>query len=275
MTLCATLSTLVYAPGPADEPDPAKWKLKSSEAILDLRVCDPAVGSGAFLVAACRFLADRVVEAWTAENSPLVAELSAQVPPEGEVDDLTIEARRRVAERCLFGVDRDPMAVEMAKLSLWLTTMARERPFSFLDHALRVGDSLLGVTHLEQVLRFHIDPAEHKQFFLAGTVVPAVRHAIGLRRHVEASPVRDHRDAEAKAMLLAQANTALQAVNVVADLIVGAAFLSSTPGNGDLKSRLREVESALTIAGGAIPRGCGAFAIAIRRVAAWCFSPTT
>jgi hypothetical protein len=85
------LEPLVYDPGPQNEPDPTKWKLKSAAAILDLRICDIAVGSGAFLVAACRYLADRVVEAWTAERNPVVAELSAQVPPEGEVDDLTIE----------------------------------------------------------------------------------------------------------------------------------------------------------------------------------------
>ena len=81
-------------------------------------------------MAACRYLGDRLVEAWTFEQHPLVAQLRGDTAAEGETDDLTIEARRRVAERCLFGVDRDPMAVEMAKLSLWLTTMAHDRPFT-------------------------------------------------------------------------------------------------------------------------------------------------
>jgi len=80
----------------------------------------------------------------------------------------------------------------MAKLSLWLTTMARERPFSFLDHALQPGDSLLGITNLEQVLRFHMDPTHQKQLPLAGTINPAVEEAVALRRRVEATPVRDH-----------------------------------------------------------------------------------
>lgn len=242
------LEPLVYEPGPASEPDPTKWKLKPSDAILDLRVCDPAVGSGAFLVAACRFLADRIVEAWTAEESPLVGELSAQVPPEGEVDDLTIEARRRVAERCLFGVDRDPMAVEMAKLSLWLTTMARERPFSFLDHAIQSGDSLLGVTDLEQVLRLHMDPERHKQLPFAGSIIPAIQRAVELRRRVEAVPVRELREAEEKARLVREADQAIAPVRVVADLIVGAALVTAVPGNGTIDDLLGRVEPEIVAA---------------------------
>src|SRR5262249_920931 len=149
-------------------------------AILELRVCDPAVGSGAFLVAACRFLADRVVEAWTAEGSSLVDQLSTRVPPEGEVDDLTIEARRNVAERCLFGVDRDSMAVRLAKLSRWLTTMARERPFSFLDHAVQSGESLLGITNIEQIFRLHMEPTNPKQLSLTGSIIPVIQEVVAL-----------------------------------------------------------------------------------------------
>lgn len=237
-----TLEPLVYDPGPQNETEPAKWTLKPADAILDLRVCDPAVGSGAFLVAACRYLADRVVEAWTLEGNQLVAELSAQVPPEGEVDDLTIEARRRVAERCLFGVDRDPMAVEMAKLSLWLTTMARERPFSFLDHALQSGDSLLGITSIEQVLRFHMDPTHQKQLPLAGTIIPAVEEAIALRRRLGATPVRDHREAEEKARLLREAEQVVEPIKIVADLVIGAALSTALPGHGSFDEQLARVE---------------------------------
>ena len=111
--------------------------------LLDLKVCDPAVGSGAILVAACRYLAKRLVEAWI---------LAGMAEAEGDPDEVcSSRACRAVADRCVYGVDRDPMAVEMAKLSLWLVTLSKERPFSFLDHALKAGDSLLGITDLEQL----------------------------------------------------------------------------------------------------------------------------
>ena len=90
-------------------------------------------------------------------------------------DDWDLEARRRVTDHCLYGIDRNPMAVEMAKLSLWLTTMARERPFTFLDHQVRCGDSLLGISSLDQVRWFHIDPER-------GRELRAKRHALSESR---------------------------------------------------------------------------------------------
>src|SRR5207248_11665035 len=65
----------------------------------------------------------------------------------------------------LYGVDRNPMALEMAKLSLWLTTMAKERPFTFLDHQVRCGDSLLGITNLDQVRWVHVDAERGKSLW--------------------------------------------------------------------------------------------------------------
>ena len=65
------------------------------------------------------------------------------IPPD---EDEVLHARRLVAQRCLYGVDRNPMAVDLAKLSLWLATLARDHPFTFLDHAIRCGDSLMGLT---------------------------------------------------------------------------------------------------------------------------------
>ena len=106
-----------------------------AEQILDLKVCDPAVGSGAFLVEACRQLADALIEAWRAYD------VTAEIPPH---EDETVFARRLVAQRCLYGVDRNPKAVDLAKLSLWLTTLSKDHPLTFLDHALRHGDSLSG-----------------------------------------------------------------------------------------------------------------------------------
>jgi hypothetical protein len=106
----------------------------SSDRILDLKVVDPAMGSGAFLVSACRYLA-------SAFEAALVREGAANI-----TDGDRAVFRRLVAQRCLYGVDLNPMAVQLARLSIWLTTLAADRPLSFLDHHLRTGDSLIGAS---------------------------------------------------------------------------------------------------------------------------------
>jgi hypothetical protein len=108
------------------------------EQILDLKVCDPAMGSGAFLVEACRAIAAKLVTAW--ERWP---EKKPAIPADEEED---LHARRLIAQRCLYGVDKNPLATDLAKLSLWLATLARDHEFTFLDHALKSGDSLVGLT---------------------------------------------------------------------------------------------------------------------------------
>jgi methylase of polypeptide subunit release factors len=107
------------------------------EAILCLRVLDPAMGSGAFLVAACHYLARAYEAALVNSGACRASEIS-------DADRSTF--RRQVAQRCLFGVDRNPMAVQLARLSLWLATLAADRPLTFLDHNLRVGNSVIGAT---------------------------------------------------------------------------------------------------------------------------------
>ncbi len=118
------------------------------EQILELKVCDPAMGSGAFLVEACRHLGDALVEAWYAHSEV------PQIPPD---EDEVVFARRLVAQRCLYGVDRNPVAVDLAKVSLWLATLARDHPLTFLDHALRHGDSLVGLSR-RQIEALHWEP---------------------------------------------------------------------------------------------------------------------
>jgi hypothetical protein len=103
--------------------------------ILQLRIVDPAMGSGAFLVAACRYLA-------TAYEAALIRAGGCHPSDIGERERAAI--RRTVAERCLYGIDLNPMAVQLARLSLWLTTLAGDRPLSFLDHRLQAGNSLIG-----------------------------------------------------------------------------------------------------------------------------------
>ena len=145
------LEPLVYEPGPLQTNDENAWKLKSSTAILDLKVADIAAGSGAFLVAAARYLADRVTEAWTDEGMLSDAELANPKLAEDR-------AIREVIARCLYGADINPMAVEMCKLSLWLVSMDKTKPFSFVDDKIFCGNSLLGVTTLDQLRYLHIDP---------------------------------------------------------------------------------------------------------------------
>jgi hypothetical protein len=118
------------------------------EQILDLKVCDPAMGSGAFLVETCRQLGDALIEAWHAHD-----EVPAIPPDEDEV----VFARRIIAQRCLYGVDRNPVAVDLSKVSIWLVTLAKEHAFTFLDHALRHGDSLVGLSR-KQIEAFHWNP---------------------------------------------------------------------------------------------------------------------
>ena len=115
------------------------------EQILDLKVCDPAMGSGAFLVEACRQLAESLVAAWGAHGA------TPEMPPDEEP---LLHARRLVAQQCLYGVDKNPFAVSLAKLSLWLVTLARDHAFTFIDHALKHGDSLVGLTR-KQIAAFH------------------------------------------------------------------------------------------------------------------------
>jgi len=105
-----------------------------AEEILDIKVCDPAMGSGAFLIQACRYLAN-------AYGLALIAEGRDE---SGRIEQQEMSRYKRlVAERCLYGVDLNPLAVELAKVSLWLETLSKGKPLSFLDAHLRCGNSLL------------------------------------------------------------------------------------------------------------------------------------
>ncbi len=117
--------------------DEARDSVKSSSEILSMKIVDPAMGSGAFLVQATNFIADRLLKAWEIEGKH--TDLSDI--------DREILARRSVVEHCIYGVDINPTAVELAKMSLWLNTFSKDKPFTFLDHKLKCGNSLVGVFH--------------------------------------------------------------------------------------------------------------------------------
>jgi len=149
------------------------------ERILELRVVDPAMGSGAFLVAACRYLAAAYESALVRSGGCHAADLG---PPERSA------IRRAIAERCLYGVDRNPMAVQLGRLSLWLATLAADRPLSFLDHRLQVGDSLLGAW----VSSLRHPPAKARRaslpLFGDDEVAGALRDALPVRFSLESTP---------------------------------------------------------------------------------------
>jgi len=153
---------------------------RSADQILSLRVLDPAMGSGAFLVAACRYLS-------AAAEVALIEEgrwHAHDVTPEDRVN-----LRRTVASRCLFGVDLNPMAVQLARLSLWLATLAADKPLSFLDHHLQVGNSLVGASP-EDVGRYRGGRSSRRRrhdelpLFDRAGLTSAVEHAVRLRLRV-------------------------------------------------------------------------------------------
>ncbi|PKM07166.1 MAG: ATP phosphoribosyltransferase regulatory subunit [Gammaproteobacteria bacterium HGW-Gammaproteobacteria-4] len=234
-----TLTPIAYM-GSAEGKPREQWVLKSPTELLDLKICDPAMGSGAFLVQACRWLADRLVEAWSqAEAAGKTVSVDGDVsdtadamePLPRDTEARTVIARRLIAERCLYGVDLNPLAVELAKLSIWLVTLAKGRPFGFLDHNLRCGDSLLGIHRLDQLTELSMTLIGKGQQRLFGqNIERAVHEAIELRTRLREMPIRDIRDVEVMARLDANARRKLEVPELITDAFIGEVF--ALGGNG-------------------------------------------
>ena len=230
-----TLTPIAYV-GPAQGMPRAEWALKSPAELLDLKICDPAMGSGAFLVQACRWLADRLVEAWAQAETQgnkvsvdgRVVDADASIEPlPRDTEARTVIARRLITERCLYGVDLNPLAVELAKLSIWLVTLAKGRPFGFLDHNLRCGDSLLGIHRLDQLTQLSMNPTGQGQLRLFGqNIERAVLEAIELRQRLREIPIRDIRDVETMAHLDADARRRIEVPEGIADTFIGEVLAS-------------------------------------------------
>lgn len=262
-----TLTPIAYV-GPAQGKPRADWALKSPAELLALKICDPAMGSGAFLVQACRWLADRLVEAWIHVEAKghmvgidgLVIDANVEALPR-DTEARIIVARRLIAERCLYGVDLNPLAVELAKLSIWLVTLAKGRPFGFLDHNLRCGDSLLGIHRLDQLTQLAMAPTGEGQLRLFGqNVEQAVREAIELRTQLREMPIRDIRDVEAMAYLDTDARRRLEVPESIADAFIGEVF--SAGGSG---SALENALASLVVQAGQAIDGDHEVFIAMRR----------
>ncbi|MEN6580329.1 MAG: type IIL restriction-modification enzyme MmeI [Anaerolineaceae bacterium] len=240
-----TLEPLVYT-GPAEGLPKEEWKLKSPAELLELKVCDMAMGSAGFLVQVIRYLSERLVEAWdilnpegsnpdlriTPEGQPASGKPNEIIIPKDDEERLVL-ARRLVADRCIYGVDKNPLAVEIAKLSIWLTTMDKGRPFTFLDHALKCGDSLVGAD--EDMYRKWAYSLKGAQFTLYLTTLEEfVASARQKRKELESFTVLDARDIEHKAELLKEADEALARVKLGCDLLVGVRLLGLKPAEQEI-----------------------------------------
>jgi N-6 DNA Methylase len=183
--------------------------------ILSLKICDPAMGSGAFLVEACRQLAEHLVRAWETDGG------APKLAPDEEP---LLHARRLIAQRCLYGVDKNPFAVSLAKVSLWLVTLARDHAFTFLDHALKHGDSLVGLTRA-QIARFDFAP-ESDDGPLFAEATKAVPTAALLRTRIGA----DHEGAEEQQRLdLKEADEVVEEARLIGGLACLAFFSAEKP----------------------------------------------
>lgn len=229
------LEPLVYRPGPHQTADRTQWRLLSSDDLLDLNVADIACGSGAFLVAAARYLADRLVEAWHAEHVAI-----------GTPHELHTRAIRRVVATCLYGADINEMAVEMAKLSLWLVSLDPKLPFSFVDDKILHGNSLLGLTSARQLEAMHIDPtkAPRATSLFDLDVEDVLHRAVRLRERLATEIDNDdpQRSATAKRRQWAEYQALTDQLRTIADGIIAAGLkLGGKPGRAldDAYDRLR------------------------------------
>ena len=207
------------------------------EQVLDLKVCDPAMGSGAFLVEACRAIGERLVAAWARwpETRPAI--------PADEDEEL--HARRLVAQRCLYGVDKNPRAVDLARLSLWLATLARDHEFTFLDHALKCGDSLVGLTR-EQIAAANWDESKPGLPLFRQLVKDTVAEAMTARAEIRAAPDDTPRSTQEERHRIIEDR--LTPVRTIGDAVISAFFAANKP-KGREKERAK-IESWL--AGGSL-----------------------
>jgi hypothetical protein len=188
--------------------------------ILNLKVCDPAMGSAAFLVEACRQLGDALSKAWHSHGE------APSIPLD---EDEALYAQRLIAQRCLYGLDKNQMAADLAKLSLWLATLAKDHPFTFLDHSLRHGDALVGLTRRE-IASFNWAPSA-QQTFLEEKIRHLVEFVSSQRREI-----LDARENTPYAQLeqeLAVADERLSLPRMIGDAAVAAFFSAEKPKQRD------------------------------------------
>lgn len=235
------LAPLVFFPGPFESSQSKNWVIKNSAEILNLRVADIAVGSGAFLVAAARYLADRLLDAWEIEGVIL------QISDSAVRAKLHLSALREVISKCLYGADINEMAIEMCKLSLWLVSLDPTKSFAFLDDKVFWGNSLLGLTAKEQLTQLHISTQAATSLvpnFYQYDVETPLNVAIKIREEISASPVDEfdaHRSASHKSALLNEVHRITMELDFLADAVIAVGLNSG----GKSGTRLNSAYDAL------------------------------
>ena len=208
-------------------------QLDPAEALLDFKICDPAMGSGHFLVNLVDYLADSVIDAlaeaasiegYTSKLNERIDRIRHTIIANAEQGDWSINqeqlddrhiVRRMVLKRCIYGVDKNPMAVELAKVSLWLHTFTVGAPLSFLDHHLRCGDSLFGCW-----VRASIDKVAKQStpLFLQSPVQRASRSAIPMQR-IERATDADIAEAHRSAVTFKEVEKGTSSLNAFLSLL--------------------------------------------------------
>ena len=223
--------------------------LDPAAAVLDLKILDPAMGSGHFLVTAVDFLSDYIADLveyapgvpdWLADDpgaayvSPLVARIAAirqEILLRARESDWTLNEeqltdqaiiRRMVLKRCIYGVDKNPLAVELAKVSLWLHSFTVGAPLSFLDHHLRCGDSLLGMRVTEAVGELR----RMGSFFIQSAVAGAEASAEGME-HIEMLSDADVSEVRQSASLFKEVEETTSDLRGLLDTLCGLRWLTA------------------------------------------------
>jgi hypothetical protein len=181
--------------------------------LLSIKVLDPAMGSGHFLVEATNFLANKVIEKLEEADYRDIPDLS--------------DVKRTVAERCIYGVDLNPLATELAKVSLWLETVASDKPLSFLDHHLQCGNSLIGA-HFED-LAMAKDKSQVTIF--SNTFNTTARQMIKKRMQIEKLSSDTIENVEEKEKLLKEVTQLRQRFREVLDIHTSKYFENDVPDN--------------------------------------------
>ncbi len=248
-------------------------RLDPAESALNLKVLDPAMGSGHFLVTAVDYLSDAILELveyaptaapWLedAYTSPLVeriAAIRADILARAEaanwvidVPQLTDQAiiRRMVLKRCIYGVDKNPLTVELAKVSLWLHSFTVGAPLSFLDHHLRCGDSLIG-------LRVHDATQELSRLggFTSASAIQAAENATGGMQRIEEMSDADIAQVEESATLFREVEKTTAALRGLLNTLCGVNWLAA----GMKKRQRAEFEAPLV--GAIATQAEGAFSL--------------